>query len=109
MKTKLLAIMLLAGSAAIAGPRFFFGINLGAPVYYAPAPVVAYAPPPPPVTYYAPPAPGPGYSWIAGYWYPAGPRWAWHAGYWARRPFIGAYWVSPRWYGGRYYRGYWRR
>jgi hypothetical protein len=108
MKTKLIAILLLAGGAAMAGPRFFFGVNIGAPVY-APAPVIAWAPPPAPIVAYAPPAPGPGYGWVSGYWYPVGPRWAWRAGYWARRPFTGAYWVGPRWHAGRYYGGYWRR
>ena len=114
MKTKLLALLLLAGGAAIAGPRLFFGVSVGAPgYYYAPAPVyapvVAYAPPPAPVVRYVPPAPGPGYAWVGGYWYPAGARWAWRGGYWAHRPFLGASWVGPRWNGGHYYRGYWRR
>src|ERR1700680_2213822 len=81
MKTKLLALLLLAGSCAFAGTHFFFGVGVGpAYGYYAPPP-----PPPPPVVAYAP-APGPGYTWIAGYWHPAGPRWNWRAGYWAPRP-----------------------
>jgi len=111
MKSKLLALLLLAGGAAVAGPKVFFGVSVGAPAWYAPAPVYAsaYAPPPPVAQYYVPPVPGPGYAWVGGYWYPAGARWGWHAGYWARRPFVGASWVGPRWYGGRYYRGYWRR
>jgi len=90
MKTKLLALVLLAGSAAVAGPRVFFGVGIGAPVY-APAPVA-------PIAAYVPPAPGPGYSWVAGYWYPVGARRVWHAGYWAPRPYVG-----------RYYAGRWRR
>jgi hypothetical protein len=110
MKTKLLAMVLLAGGAAMAGPRVFFGVSVGAPAYYAPAPVAAYYPPPVvPVVRYVPPAPGPGYAWVGGYWYPSGPRWAWRAGYWAPRPFGGAAWVGPRWYGGRWYGGHWRR
>ena len=109
MRTKLLVLMLLAGSAAIAGPRVFFGVGIGGPVY-APAPVAAYAPMPAvPMAAYVPPAPGPGYGWVSGYWYPAGARWAWRGGYWARRPFAGAYWAAPRYYHGRYYGGYWRR
>lgn len=108
MKTKLLALVLLAGSAAVAAPRVFFGVGFGAPVYGPP--VVAYAPmPAAPVAAYVPPMPGPGYAWVRGYWYPAGARWGWHAGYWAHRPYAGAYWVGPRWYGGRYYAGRWRR
>lgn len=95
MKTKLLAVALLAGGSLFAAPRVYVGIGLGAP-----PPVVAYA---------APPAPGPGYSWVGGYWYPYGARWAWRAGYWARPPYAHARWVGPRFYGHYYYRGYWRR
>ena len=83
--------------------RWFVGIGIGAPY-----PV--YSAPPPPPVYYAPPvAPGPGYSWISGYYYPVGPRWVWRGGYWARPPYRGAYWVGPRYYRNRWYRGYWRR
>ncbi|MGA2213880.1 MAG: hypothetical protein ABSH31_11445 [Bryobacteraceae bacterium] len=60
MKTKILAGLLLAGSAAFAAPRISFGIGIGvpAPVVVAPAPVVVAAPP----------CPGPGYVFIDGYW-----------------------------------------
>jgi hypothetical protein len=106
MKGKLLALVLMAGSvAAFAGPRVAIGVGFG----YAPAPVAYYAPPPAPVAGYVPAMPGPGYSWVAGYWYPAGPRWAWHAGYWVRPPYARAYWVAPRYHSGRYFGGYWRR
>jgi WXXGXW repeat (2 copies) len=105
MKTRFFMLLLLAGCTMFAGPRVFFGVGVG----YAPAPVVTYAPPPPPVYYAAPPVPGPGYSWVAGYYYPVGPRWAWHAGYWARPPYARAYWVGPRYSRGRYFGGYWRR
>jgi hypothetical protein len=80
MKTKLLALMFLVGSAAFAGPRVFFGVGVGVPV----------GPPAPPVVAYA--APGPVYG-----------------GYWGPRPYVRPYWVAPRYYGHRYYRGYWRR
>jgi WXXGXW repeat (2 copies) len=101
MKTKLLALLLLAGSTMFAGTRFFVGVGVG-PTYVA-------APPPAPVVEYAPTAYRPGYTWVGGYYYPAGPRWGWHAGYWARPPYPHAYWVAPRYYGHRYYGGYWRR
>ncbi len=104
MKSKLFALVLLAGASAFAGPRVFVGVGVG----YA-APVVAYGPPPAPIVAYAPPAPGPGYSWVAGYYAPVGPRWAWRPGYWARPPYAHAYWVAPRYYGGRSYGGHWRR
>jgi hypothetical protein len=102
MKTKLLGLFLLAGSSLFAGTRFFVGVGVGAPGYYAPPPpaVVAYAPPP---------CPGPGYRWVSGYWYPVGPRYYWRAGYWTRPPYARAYWVPPRYAGHVYYRGYWRR
>lgn len=104
MKTKLLALMLLAGSSAFAA-HFSVGIGIGGPAYrYG-----YYAPPPPPVAAYAPPYPGAGYTWIGGYYYPVGPRYVWRAGYWARPPYRGAYWIAPRYYGHRYYGGYWRR
>jgi hypothetical protein len=98
MKTKLLALLLLAGSCSLfAGPRVFVGVGFGPP-------------PPPVVSYYAPPpAPGPGYAWVPGYYYPYGGRYSWRSGYWAPRPYAGAYWVGPRYYGGHYNRGYWRR
>jgi hypothetical protein len=54
MKTKILAGLLLAGSAAFAAPRVAIGIGFGAP-----APVVVAA---------VPPCPGPGYVFVDGYW-----------------------------------------
>ena len=106
MKTKLLALLLLIGGTCFAGTHVVVGFGVGG---YYPPPVYAYAPPPPPVVAYAPPAPGPAYTWVGGYWYPVGPRWSWHAGYWAPRPFAGAAWVGPPYYGHHYYPGYWRR
>ena len=105
MRSKLIVLLLLAGSTAFAGTHFFVGVGVGAPAgYYMAAP-----PPPPPVVAYRPAYPGPGYVWVSGYWYPHGPRYAWRAGYWARRPYARAYWVGPRYYGHHYYGGYWRR
>src|ERR1044071_951183 len=105
MKSKLLTLLFLAGSTLMAGPRVAIGFGFG---YPAP-PLAVYAPPPPPVAAYIPPSPGYGYTWVGGYWYPVGPRWFWRAGYWSRPPYARSYWVAPRYYGGRYYRGYWRR
>ena len=95
MKTKLLALVLLAGGGLFAAPRFSIGIGVGAPRYYAPR---YYAPPP--VVAVRPAYPGPGYTWVNGYW----ANGAWIAGYWAP-PYRGRYWVAPR-YGHRYG---WRR
>jgi len=109
MKTKLLALLLLASSSLFAA-HVFIGIGVGGYVLAPPPPVVTYvAPPAPPVVAYIPPAPAPGYVWIAGYWYPVGLRWYWHPGYWVRPPFPGAHWVAPHYFAGRYYPGYWRR
>jgi len=116
MKTKLLVLALLVGGSAFGATRFGFGFGFG-PAYGYPAygyPAYGYyvappLPPPAPVVAYAPPAPGPGVSWIGGYWYPYGGRWSWRAGYWARPPYAGAYWVAPRYFGGRFYAGHWRR
>jgi hypothetical protein len=101
MKSSLLALMFTAGSL-FAETHISIGIGIGTPFYYAP-------PPPPIVAYTIPPCPGPGYLWIAGYWYPAGSRYRWRDGYWARPPYPGSYWVAPRYYKQRYYSGYWER
>ena len=83
MKTKLIAGMLLAASCMFAGPRIAIGVGVGVPVapygYVAPAP--AYVAPAPVAV--VPPMPGPGYSWVGGYWYGVGVHRVWHAGYWA--------------------------
>ena len=54
MKTKLLAVMLLAGGALFAQPRISVGVgfNQGPAVYAS----------------NIPPCPGPGYTWVNGYW-----------------------------------------
>jgi hypothetical protein len=109
-------LALLAGGSLFARSHVYVGFGVGYGPgyyggYYAPRPVYTYyAPPPPPVAYYGRPAyPGPGYSWIDGYWYPVRNRYYWRAGYWGRRPFAGARWVAPRYQRNYYYTGYWRR
>jgi hypothetical protein len=95
MKSRLPAVLLLAGSS------LFFGTVPGS---------AAVVPgPPPPVRIQPVPVPRPGFTWVPGYYHPLGSRWAWHGGYWARAPYPHARWVAPRYYGGRYHRGYWRR
>jgi hypothetical protein len=74
MKTKLMALLLMAGSTMFAGVRFGVGIGIGVPV--VPAPVV--------VAPVIPPCPGPGYVWSGGIWVAPG-----------------AY-FGPHYYGGRY-------
>ena len=124
MKTKLLAVLLLAAASALAAPRVFVGVGVGGyhhgyayrgypyRVYpyraYVAPPVVTYAEPVPyygPAyygpTYYEPPMPGPGYVWIGG--------WGGHAGHWSRPAHFGPGRVAPRGFGGRYYGGRGRR
>ena len=81
MKTKLrlLAVALIAGGTMFAQSRFSIGVSVGG---YGPG---AY--PPPTYAQYQPPCPGPGYSWVDGYWTPQGGRNVWSAGYW-RRPVV---------------------
>jgi hypothetical protein len=100
MKTKLMALLMVAGGSVFAQTRFSIGVHVGAPAYYQPAPVVAA----PVVVPYRPPCPGPGYVWVDGYYDGYG---NWFNGYWAVPPYAGAYWVAPRAYGGRFYSGYW--
>jgi hypothetical protein len=76
MKTKLLAMLLMAGSTMFAGVRFGVGIGVGVPAPVVVAPVM-------------PPCPGPGYVWSGGVW--------------VAPAFRGAYWGGPHYYGGRYY------
>ena len=91
---------LLAASTAMAA-HVSIGLNIGGGYGY-------YAPPPPPrVVYYA--SPGPEYVWVNGYYYSVGRGWRWRAGYWSLPPYANAYWVAPRYVGGRYYTGYWGR
>ena len=63
MKMKLFTLVLLAGSSLFAESHWSIGIGIGTPYY---------APPPPPVVTYTPPCPGPAYTWVPGYYYPAG-------------------------------------
>jgi hypothetical protein len=89
---KLLAAMLL--TAGIGFAQFSVGIHIGEP-------------PRPRVVRVRPNAPGPGYSWVDGYWYPQGNRYSWHQGYWTRPPYEGSQWMAPRYESGMYYQGYW--
>jgi hypothetical protein len=96
MKTKLMALLLVAGGTLLAETHVAIGVRVGGPaVYgYAGAPVVAYRPA----------CPGPGYVWISGYHDGYG---RWFDGYWTMPPYVGAYWVAPRLMGGRFVAGYW--
>jgi hypothetical protein len=73
MKKAIAVMMLLAGSLA-AAPRVTFGIGFGGPA---------------PVAVVRPVCPGPGYSWVDGYYAPSG---VWVAGYWAAPAVV----VAPR-------------
>jgi len=97
MKTRLMALLLMAGGALFAETHVAIGVQIGGPVPVAvPAPVA--------VDVYQPPCPGPGYVWVAGYYDQFG---NWYAGYWALPPYAGAYWVAPQFVSGQFYAGYW--
>src|SRR5689334_1469813 len=88
-KLKLLGLALIAGGTMFAQTHVAVGIGIGSPAY--PAPVYgapAYA------QQYMPPCPGPGYTWVDGYW-TTGPRRSWVNGFW-RAPVVNTYRVAPR-------------
>jgi hypothetical protein len=89
MKTKLLAMMLLAGSSMFAETRLSVGVGFGGHGggYYQAPPAYASN---------IPPCPGPGYTWVDGYWSQDYGRSVWVSGYWYRQPFISGYEVAPR-------------
>ena len=102
-KLKLLGLALIAGGTMFAQTHVSVGIGIGGPAYYpvpAPPPVAAYPAPvyPAPVypapAYVQPPCPGPGYSWVAGYW-TTGPHRSWVNGYW-RAPVVAPYRYAAR-------------
>jgi hypothetical protein len=83
MKTKLLAMMLLAGGTMMfAQSRFSVGVNVGG----VGAGFVQSAPPP---NYFVPSRPGPDYFFVDGYWAQDHGRRHWVAGSWQRRAFVG--------------------
>jgi hypothetical protein len=92
MKQKLFVLMLLAAGALSAG--ISIGINIGRP-------------PHPRVVHVRPVSPGPGYSFIEGYWYPVNGHYRWHDGYWTRPPYEGAVWIGPRHDGHQFFEGHW--
>jgi hypothetical protein len=74
MKKKLIALALLAAGSAFAETRFSIGVGIGAPVVVS-----------------RPFYPGPGYTWVDGYYDPYG---TWIDGYWA--PPVAAYGFATR-------------
>lgn len=87
MKTKLLAMMLLAGGSMFAETRFSIGLGFGSQgggFYQAPP---AYAS-------NIPPCPGPGYTWVDGYWTNDYGREVWVPGFWNAPVFT--YQSAPR-------------
>ena len=89
MKTKLLAMMLLAGGSMFAETRFSIGVGFGGHG-------AGFYQPPPSYASIIPPCPGPDYTWVDGYWSQDYGRAAWVDGYWYRQPVISSYQVAPR-------------
>ncbi len=98
MKTKLLALALMAAGSMFAETHFSIGVNIGgvnpggynrgyygAPSYAAIRPL----------------CPGPGFIWSDGYWAQDYGRPSWHNGYW-RRPTYRVYQTRPRYDDRRY-------
>lgn len=92
MKKFLFAVLLSA--SALMNAQVSLGIRIGPP----PAPRAMRV---------RPNAPGPGFTWLDGYWFAEGGRYRWHDGYWTRPPFEGARWVGPRHDGSQFFAGYW--
>ncbi|HEX3627975.1 MAG TPA: hypothetical protein VH280_21400 [Verrucomicrobiae bacterium] len=85
MKTKLLLTAALIGAVSLsAHAAVYGGFSFGRPaarvVVTAPAPVVVA-----PVVETVPACPGPGYTWVAGYW----------SGYGTARVWVGGCWKAP--------------
>lgn len=78
----------------------------------APTAVVTTAPPAV-VQEAQPPSPGPGYTWVAGFWTYNGTQYTWTAGHWEQPPVADAQWTEPQWArdggGYRFTPGRWRR
>src|SRR2546427_7329129 len=91
VKTKLLALLLVAGATLLG--EVSIGIRIG--------------PPPPQRVMVVPRSPGPEFFWVEGYWYPVGNHYKWHDGYWTRPPYPSARWIAPRHDGERFFEGYW--
>jgi hypothetical protein len=91
MKSRLLAMGLFMGASLFA--QISLGIRIGPPP--APRVIVRTA------------APGPGYTFVEGYWYPVSGHYRWHNGYWTRPPYEGARWVGPNHDGTMFYNGHW--
>lgn len=89
MKTKLLAMMLLAGGSMFAQTRFSAGIGFGGNGGGFNQPSAAYVS-------NIPPCPGPGYTWVDGYWSQDYGRPIWIAGYWSAPAFSFGYQFAPR-------------
>ena len=91
MKTKLLALIALAGGSLFAQSRFSVGVAVGSgpgPAYYRPAPVAA------PVFR---PAFRPGFRWVPGHWARTGFGRQWVPGQYVRVA-AGPYRTLPRYY-----------
>jgi hypothetical protein len=89
MKTKLLAMMLLAGGSIFAQTRFSIGLGFGSQG-------AGFNQAPPAYASNIPPCPGPGYTWVDGFWTNDYGRQTWVPGYWNAPPVFTSYQIAPR-------------
>ncbi|HWZ41846.1 MAG TPA: YXWGXW repeat-containing protein [Candidatus Saccharimonadales bacterium] len=78
--------------------KWLFGAILGAAVVVPASAQISiyFRSGPPPVRYEQQyDAPGPGYTWIDGYWIQQGRHYQWVGGHWQQPPFEGARWNHP--------------
>ena len=73
------------------------GVVLGVVPCVAHAQLFANAPPPAMQAEQPPPAPGPGFTWIPGFWNWTGNQYAWTPGRWEQPPQPAQTWQAPAW------------
>ncbi|MFO0559633.1 MAG: hypothetical protein U0269_16565 [Polyangiales bacterium] len=90
-------------SATDASAQVTVNTQLGATVQVAPPAAITEA---------QTPSPGPGYTWVAGFWSWNGSQYAWTAGHWEQPPASAQGWEPPQWErqgnGHRFRPGRWR-
>lgn len=99
----MIATLATLTAATAANAQVAVNAQFGATVQVAPPAAINEA---------QPPSPGPGYTWVAGYWSYNGSRYVWTAGHWEQPPANAQRWEPPQWErvgnGHRFRPGGWR-